>query len=693
MKYWIALFFIAVQDADPDVALDLANWDISCCARKLEGHPDKILEFVRKEIAWIPYSGVLRGAYGALQSRSGNSVDRSLLLAELLRASGRTVRFARGKLDEAECKKRVAALVPLHNGLERAGLRSPFPELKIEPDIARLKSLLKNADLSAIDETARAVADASDHWWVQMQDGDTWIELDPSGTPPAAVKTFSDIPEEFHQRVNFQIFVETKHGEKLEESEILQVWAPADFLIWSGATLVHARRAQGASILKGIGGEEVVPVLCLGDDHFKGDGFKFEVGGGKRGEPPRGGLNNMFGSNKATTAERLVVTLAAPNGEERKIERYLFDRIGPAARAGGKSKLRDVPMTGSIPSALLDVSFIGFSSGLLNVEEFLEQIMASIETESQKDLDVSEAAIWNAQLLGRSFLIQSQAHLLRLKVVAYEAMPRVTIVSTFASPIQDGLSVGYTVDLADDRIRTIGSDPAALFDAKLRFGVGQGFLEDRFVQRIVDISLMTDVRAQGITASTDEWKLSTESKRWTVAAPNATSWWEFDPASGEIRAMADTSLHMARRNGSLTGHNRHTDPNFNDHYKVYRNHFRKYGSREAANNASHGRGRAVDPGHRPGQTPHYHNSGHGGASGNTHNQFGKAKQGPPKGYRQGQGFRKKKGNKGGAGTEYMLVISFITEGAVAAIMETYPDLLAASANAVASEVGYELLRG
>jgi hypothetical protein len=46
--------------------------------------PVKLFEWVRDRTVWVPYSGTLRGATGVLLDRMGNSLDRSLLLADLL---------------------------------------------------------------------------------------------------------------------------------------------------------------------------------------------------------------------------------------------------------------------------------------------------------------------------------------------------------------------------------------------------------------------------------------------------------------------------------------------------------------------------------------------------------------------------------------------------------------------------------
>src|ERR1041385_3901024 len=68
--------------------------------------PAKLLDWVRQQTVFVPYSGALRGWRGVLMDRVGSDVDRSLLLAQLVSSSGYAVRLARVTLTEAEAPRR-----------------------------------------------------------------------------------------------------------------------------------------------------------------------------------------------------------------------------------------------------------------------------------------------------------------------------------------------------------------------------------------------------------------------------------------------------------------------------------------------------------------------------------------------------------------------------------------------------------
>lgn len=70
---------------------------IAAKAEELEHDRDRVVAFVRDQIAHQPYDGRLRGPVGVLWSGAGNDVDQAALLAALLRESDIECRLARGE--------------------------------------------------------------------------------------------------------------------------------------------------------------------------------------------------------------------------------------------------------------------------------------------------------------------------------------------------------------------------------------------------------------------------------------------------------------------------------------------------------------------------------------------------------------------------------------------------------------------
>src|SRR3954452_2515552 len=62
--------------------------DVPAKAAELGFDASRAFAFVRDEVAYEPYRGLLRGARGALASRAGNALDKCLLLKQLLQAGG-----------------------------------------------------------------------------------------------------------------------------------------------------------------------------------------------------------------------------------------------------------------------------------------------------------------------------------------------------------------------------------------------------------------------------------------------------------------------------------------------------------------------------------------------------------------------------------------------------------------------------
>lgn len=263
---------------DPQAVIDAAG-----------KHPAGLFEWVRDRTHWVPYRGALRGPVGMLMDRTGNALDRSLLLAELLRRAGQNVRLARATLSEEqakECLSRVRPAPPAalptavahdNETLAQLAKAHQLDETLLKEETEAIRSLaealLKDAAarqatqsdslLEALgpvpptDEASATAGDVSaiaDHWWVQYQDKGKWIDLDPL-LPDAKPGETRLVPKEtipiraadgtvhldakYCQEVEVRVIVERRTGGKLNEEVVLKhVLRPSD-LIGQRVSLRH----------------------------------------------------------------------------------------------------------------------------------------------------------------------------------------------------------------------------------------------------------------------------------------------------------------------------------------------------------------------------------------------------------------------------------------------------------------------
>ncbi len=101
--------------------IEEARFDIAALQQKIGNTPNLLTNWVRSQTRWVPYLGALKGAPGTLLARQGNLLDRSLLLAALLEASGRQTRIA--WFETTSKQKQVLRAAVSH---QNAGERSDF---------------------------------------------------------------------------------------------------------------------------------------------------------------------------------------------------------------------------------------------------------------------------------------------------------------------------------------------------------------------------------------------------------------------------------------------------------------------------------------------------------------------------------------------------------------------------------------
>ncbi len=225
-------------------------WD-----KQLAGNPYKILTFVSSQTSLIPYRGSLKGSRGVLMDRRGNSLDRSVLFAELLRRGKLPVQLCNTTLSDEQAKilvgqtrrfnsKRLLARQDMESKKRKSHFKKTAKHAKFaladdtvstklhreRLDGAVTRSVFQAGSLSKLvkaDLTTKIAADQQaieslrDHWWVRFRDGDEWIELDPTGLAEdlklKATKTIAidskkiadqSIPKLLQHRIEIRVVIE-----------------------------------------------------------------------------------------------------------------------------------------------------------------------------------------------------------------------------------------------------------------------------------------------------------------------------------------------------------------------------------------------------------------------------------------------------------------------------------------------------
>ncbi len=351
--------------------------------------PEKILLWVRDNTRLVPYEGSLRGPLGVLMDRSGNSLDRSLLLARLFDLAGFETRVVGNRLSSAEAAKILAAspnTQPVRSDDEQGqgGLR------KQANAIAAL--IMDNVgSLTAVTQAPEAT-----HYWVQFKEGKQWVDADPTlagvgkvqpgskGTPmaidpathgvarPAEGSSATDLAHS----VTMKLVVERWEAGKLVENLLAVVpfnpsggplaamtvtFAPVD---GSTGRAVQPAFTSGAELSEKMLDETAWAVIFADETGRGRIGRKFDdagvigdipsfdaVGqlnraGGQAFGALTGGLSGEESAEDEAESTPTVLTALiadyefhSPGKPSMLIRRFIFDSIGPEARRASGSAL------------------------------------------------------------------------------------------------------------------------------------------------------------------------------------------------------------------------------------------------------------------------------------------------------------------------------------------------------------------
>jgi hypothetical protein len=359
------------------------EFDPAALATALGTDPKTHYQWVHDHTRWVPYAGLLRGARGVLLDRVGSSVDRAVLLGDLLRRAGHEVRLAHATLTPGEAADLLAGMKATQP--QRPGTGAPGAgAAPVYSEAAALVNARAVPLLAAFEQVAAAgrnrgdssaVEALRDHWWVEYRAGGKWVALDllaaaaDAGRARAtashsyaweAANEQPPVPDAEWHSVKLNVVVERYDGSATTESTVLeQVLRPAEVLGMRVALThyptpwpeefpfsVSQPNALADAVVQV---RQWVPMLMIGDRVVDQSGVADD--GNVIADPfsslksvaETGGTGFMVGFGEALgdgaaaptamTAEWLDFELHVPGSASRTIRRAIFDVLGPENRA------------------------------------------------------------------------------------------------------------------------------------------------------------------------------------------------------------------------------------------------------------------------------------------------------------------------------------------------------------------------
>jgi hypothetical protein len=604
---------------DPEAVVDRVGRD-----------PINLFEWVRDNTDLVPYQGSLRGPVGVLMDRVGSSLDRALLLAQLEQLGGQQVRLARVRLSESEARGLLTAMQqalpaptpasPAANA-QSPGAATSDPQADavvdawehsanqrqdaLEAQVTMLESLVpdsRQTDMSVQNEELAAI---EDHWWVQVKNGGTWSDFDPSektaapgkalATPLSTMSTQQVDPNLFHQ-LAIRIVIESWHDNRFSEDVALDyhlrlsetIGQPIALTFVSTNALDTGAPNSGKPLADEIKARAIAvkqwqPVLRVGNQTISQAAF---TDTGEIAGKPRTGPGSSPGE---LTAVWLDFELRSPGMQPRVIRRRVMDIRGPSARTSARpittaisdsvrlkrglallSQIQVLPVVSDMsPGFVLHESTRVLSTN----RDLLLRVTSAGRSASQADLTSAANALNSVPAALYAWALERQT---LSPVRAERYLDRPNVLSSFTRPgiKQNRLVSQETLDIANNEIavRPGATDPNRV---RLEQGVADTFAEqaafpdakkgentaDLFgadgaqgnkpivVFRSGDPSLQTlhidpDVLARIEEDLATGYAVVVPSQPVELDGKKRFAWWRVDPISGGSVGVMDTGYNQ-----------------------------------------------------------------------------------------------------------------------------------------------------
>ena len=481
---------------------------------KLLPTTDAAFAYVRDNVGFESYSGILRGAQGTFQARAGNALDRAMMLGAILETNKIPVRIVTGQLSASDAERLFARM------FEATPAPSPPPSASAEANALKDRVFTRGQRdyatiLAALGNAAPAVASAShddlikeiqQHAWVQAQVNGQWIDLDPSfadsvaGHAYAAVgQTYTGPPAPLMQQVTIRVVTETLAGGALIKNVVLETTTPAYQIVDKQVFLTHVRPSMNI-----LGSKDVFsPALSIDGDSSIGKPINYDAGASPAvvaSAAPLNQIQNAFGTPAPSAAnpnapqfvaEWLEFEVASPDGHKDVTRRAIVDRAGTAWRHAATpdpTQLKDLARNADGPIAPQTLYNVWFSAGKHDLLAFANSEQALLNgtiPSNDPNAPTFGEEVWPLAIRDLSWFIASD-HVLVPSINDtpglrfYADSPRIFIWSVGPDPSGKSGATYMESDLRRDSLRGVAKDSSqgqALAQHKLLFGALEGALE------------------------------------------------------------------------------------------------------------------------------------------------------------------------------------------------------------------------
>lgn len=574
--------------------------DLDSLVEYLDYEPKAAFEYLRDDIGFDPYKGKLRGWKGVLAAKAGNSLDRSLLLKELLEHMGVDARLVFGTLAEEAVKNIVkrSLVQPARqstwkslasiSGLGKEALKK-FNTRNIR-DFNLINSAIKlNASKSLKSNISQKVS----HIWVQARLENKWVDLDSSFTDSHIGRKYGEVlnisqqeqQEDIHT-VTIEVLMETLVKDNLTEKTILKKTLDASNAARSQIYLYFSSKEGSASAgvlnkLVNIDNHQYQPYLVVDGDITKGSFTPSLSNKVKKLSSAETFFQQKTGGHEIT-AMYMDIKINSPMFEAKTKRRVLFDRKQAQHKLKktiSSDDLQPFQQGINMPTVLEGFHQVIVNNGGVGNFEIASTLALSLEYantqftshDSVKKLLPAEA-MWPQGNYNLAWLNVGEKAVLdalndRKNIRYYVGESHITILST--RPILLGKQVGVLkqIDLLHDEISFVAtteitSDDIAL--GRMRYGILRSSLETTIGEAWSDatnaekrISASTQLKAPLVMLGVSDIKdfptsppslLIEDIRSGAIVIVskayknNPLTWWKINPKNGNTTARLASGL-------------------------------------------------------------------------------------------------------------------------------------------------------